>query len=136
MVAYFYFEFSDTEKQSHDHLTRSLIMQLSAQSMSTLKALEELFTHHQNGNQNPSTKGLVATLKEIINSSQQTYIILDALDECKERKELLLLIKEMTEWNMGKLYILATSRKEKDIEESLEPLGHRPNLHSEWAGPS
>jgi ankyrin repeat domain-containing protein 50 len=121
-VAYFYFEFSDTKKQRHENLTRSLIVQLSAQSTSTPKILEELYARHQNDQQKPSTEELVAALKEIINSSQKTYIIVDALDECAEREELLLSIKEMAQWSTRKLHIIVTSRREKDIDEALKPL--------------
>jgi hypothetical protein len=52
----------------------------------------------------------------------ETYIILDALDECRERKELLADIKVIAGWKLGKLHILATSRIERDIEESFEYL--------------
>ncbi len=48
--------------------------------------------------------------------------ILDALDECKERQELLTDIDEIAGWKNRKLHMLATSRRENDIEESLEPL--------------
>jgi hypothetical protein len=32
------------------------------------------------------------------------------------------LIRKIREWKVGKVHVLATSRKEKDIEEALEPL--------------
>ena len=52
---------------------------------------------------------------------QQTFIILDALDECKEREELLGLLKDLITWKVKSLHVLATSRREGDIEEALEP---------------
>ena len=51
-----------------------------------------------------------------------TYILLDALDECTDRKDLLEFIEVLRDWNIDNLHILATSRKEKDIARSLEPL--------------
>jgi len=62
----------------------------------------------------------VDTLKSILGLFPKTYIILDALDECTDREELLVLIEEINRW--GAVQILATSRKEKDIEEALHPL--------------
>ncbi len=97
-------------------------MQLSTQSTGTSKALNELYSCHRDGQQPPTTEKLIETLKEIIGNFHQTYIILDALDECAEREELLVLIKDMAEWNIRKLHIMATSRREKDIEEALESL--------------
>jgi hypothetical protein len=60
------------------------------------------------------------TLKAILGLSLKTYIILDALDECTDKGELLELIQEMNKWRT--VQILATSRKEKDIEEILQRL--------------
>ena len=50
------------------------------------------------------------------------YIILDALDECEDRGKLLEDIETITGWELENLHILVTSRREKDIEESLDPL--------------
>jgi hypothetical protein len=58
----------------------------------------------------------------MLGNFQQTFIILDALDECKEREELLGLIGDFVNWNLETLHILATSRRARDIEETLEPL--------------
>jgi len=75
-----------------------------------------------NGNQQPMTNELLTTLRQMVQGFEETFIILDALDECKDRQELLAGIEKMVGWKTGKLHILVTSRKEKDIEEGLEPL--------------
>jgi hypothetical protein len=75
-----------------------------------------------NGKQQPMTGELLTTLRQIVQEFDETFIILDALDECTERQELLTNIEEIAKWKIGKLHILATSRREKDIEEWLEPL--------------
>jgi hypothetical protein len=52
--------------------------------------------------------------------------MIDALDECPrhdgERVELLAALAEIRHWNLPGLHIMATSRKEPDIEEALTPL--------------
>ena len=53
---------------------------------------------------------------------QQTFIIIDALDECKEREDLLGLLENLMSWKAENLHVLATSRRERDIEETLESL--------------
>src|SRR5438034_5616284 len=121
-IIFFYFDFNDREKQRHDDLIRSLILQLSTQSASVPEALKDLYSRHRDGQQMPPTERLVETLKEIIGDLDHVYIIIDALDECKERGELLLLLNNMTRWYEGKLRILATSRREKDIEDAFESL--------------
>jgi hypothetical protein len=121
-IAYFYFDFNDSKKQRHGNLLRSLIIQLSIQSNKTPEALDNLFTCSQDGRQQPTSDALVLTLQHIVNDFHQTFIILDALDECKEREELLELIENIISWKLEKIHILATSRREREIEEVLEPL--------------
>lgn len=121
-VAYFYFDFNDSEKQRHESLIRSLIVQLSSQSEKTPESLDALFARSQDGQQQPATDALALTLQHILGNFQQTFVILDALDECKEREELLELMEDIVKWKLESLHILATSRRERDIEESLEPL--------------
>ena len=47
-----------------------------------------------------------------------TYIVIDALDECVDREDLLSLIEQILDWKGG-VHVFATSRKERDIEEAL-----------------
>jgi hypothetical protein len=96
-------------------------MQLSTQSKST-PALYALFARSQDGQHQPTTEGLVLTLQHMLRDFNQTFIFLDALDECKEREELLGLIKRIVDWKLEMLHLLATSRRENNIEETLTPL--------------
>lgn len=52
----------------------------------------------------------------------KTYILLDALDECTDREDLLEFIETLTGWSIDSLHVLTTSRKKNDISLSLEPL--------------
>ena len=121
-IVYFYFDFNDTEKQRYEKLIRSLIEQLSLQSVKPMYTLNDLFARCRDGQQQPTPDALAATLQHMLGGFQQTFIILDALDECKEKKELLGLLESIIGWKVENLHILATSRREKDIEETLEPL--------------
>jgi hypothetical protein len=46
--------------------------------------------------------------------------VLDALDECTQRAELMEMIETMVGWKIQNLHLLVTSRRERDIESSLE----------------
>ncbi|EUC31762.1 hypothetical protein COCCADRAFT_38175 [Bipolaris zeicola 26-R-13] len=48
------------------------------------------------------------------------YIIFDALDECSGRTELMDILKTMSAWQLENTHMLLTSRKERDIQSSLE----------------
>ena len=121
-AAYFYFDFSDTSKQRLEYMIRSLLTQLSIQYGSTPNSLRTLYDSCRSGVQQPTIKVLIVTLRHLIQEFQQTFIILDALDECRDRPEFLEIIEEIHGWKIGSLHLLVTSRREMDIECSLDPL--------------
>lgn len=121
-VAYFYFDFVNEQEQRYESFLRSLVAQLFAQNMSIPETLQTLYSNSQDGQQQPKTDEVVATLESFLEESRETYIILDALDECTDREEILALIREIHGNKTRKLHILATSRRKRDIEEALERL--------------
>ncbi|KAF8527663.1 hypothetical protein JB92DRAFT_2698293, partial [Gautieria morchelliformis] len=82
----------------------------------------KLFSDKGNGQGSLSPEELKSTLKSIISTFEDVYIILDALDECTDRHRFLGLIKEIQGWNFDTLHLLATSREEHDIEKTLRDL--------------
>lgn len=50
------------------------------------------------------------------------YILLDALDECTDREDLLEFIETVMNWNIHGLHLLATSRRGNNIAISVESL--------------
>jgi hypothetical protein len=59
-------------------------------------------------------------LQSMIQDLPQSYIMLDALDECTQRAELMEIFETMVGWKVPNLHLLVTSRRERDIESSLE----------------
>ena len=121
-VVYFYFDFNDLDKQHTKNLISSLIVQLSAQSPHLPDSLQSAYSRSQNGQKQPTIEDLTILLRQMLKIFKGTYILLDALDECTDREELLEFIEALMEWNIQDLHVLATSRKENDIATSLEPL--------------
>ena len=70
----------------------------------------------------PSVKSLQATLLLILEEFDDVFIVLDALDECAKRNDVLKWIEEMTSWRKGKLHLLATSRPVEGIAKYLRLL--------------
>jgi Cdc6-like AAA superfamily ATPase len=120
VIAYFYFDFNDQEKQVPELMVRSLISQFSQQCDKVPVTLETLFSSCENKQRHPSLDDFLEVLQDIIQGFPQSYIILDALDECTNRAELMDILKSMVEWRLEKLHILVTSRQERDIESSLK----------------
>jgi hypothetical protein len=50
------------------------------------------------------------------------FLLIDALDECNERDELLSTLNLIAGWRLG-MHILVTSRRESDIVETLSQIG-------------
>ncbi|GAB1316569.1 Ankryin repeat protein (Fragment) [Madurella fahalii] len=111
----FYFDFNDTVKQNMDGVIRSLIFQLYKLG-SHLKDLESLYQSYLDGHRQPDTKTLSNCLYAMIKASGATYIIMDALDECTERRELLGWMKEFfTKPGLSHVHLIATSRPEEEF---------------------
>lgn len=120
-LAYFYFDFKDEKTKHYRKLICSLILQLSARQSNKSEALERLYRDNEDGEQQPNVGQLKRALRDILEDSLETFLILDALDECVDRQELLKLIKECVTLETGSLHVLVTSRKERDIEMALGP---------------
>ena len=141
MMAYFYFDASDLNKQTCHDLLRSLVSQLSTSSSPCCDILHQIYRTHKDGTQQPSDETLMECLKEMLKLPRQgpVFIILDALDECPQsptipspRNEVLKLVKELVDLHLQELHICATSRPEVDIRAVLEPLAfHSVSLHDE-----
>ncbi|KAI9439440.1 ankyrin repeat-containing domain protein [Lactarius psammicola] len=141
LMAYFYFDFRDLDKQHRRNLLPSLLIQLSAQSPPCCDILSRLYSAHDNGEQKPRDSVMVRCLKDMftIPNLLPVYIILDALDECPNwpgipspREQVLALVKELIDLHLPHLHICITSRPEFDIRATLTPLAHhRVSLHDE-----
>lgn len=127
-VLYFYFDFNDAEKQRPESMLRSLIIQLSLQCTNVPQALESLYATSTNGLRQPTYDSLLATLHQMIGIFRETYLIVDALDEASNRNMLLANIKEITGWKDLNLHTLVTSRREKDIIDSMEHLANHEKV--------
>lgn len=74
------------------------------------------------GYEQPSTGSLQDTLHRIIDGLPLTYVIIDSLDECIERKKILQWIDEIIRRKMSNLRMVVASRPEEDIRKGLQPL--------------
>ena len=131
IVAYFYCDFRDEDKQNCRNLVLSIISQLCAQSNLCCDILSRVYLAHDKGARKPSDETLTKSLTEMVLLSVQgpIYLIFDALDECPNnsglptpREEVLDLVNDLVSLGSKKLHICVTSRPEIDIQTILEPL--------------
>ena len=121
-IAYFYFDFKYQDQQVCDAMLRSLIAQLSLQSIEAFKPVDALYSACGSGTSLLSLPIILKALKDTAEKFTDVFILVDALDECKELTELLTSLEDMVESKIASLHMLVTSRREKEIEDSMSTL--------------
>ncbi|KAH5574501.1 hypothetical protein HBI24_193910 [Parastagonospora nodorum] len=123
IVVYFYFDFNDAQKQSTDSMLKSLVYQLLQRVKDIPSRLDSLYPPHGSGRQQPTSEALLNTIRESIQKFEQAYIVLDALDECSQRVELMHALATISNWRLENSHFVVTSRRERDIESGLAVFG-------------
>jgi hypothetical protein len=141
LMAYYYFDFRDTDKQHRRGLLSSLLCQLCAESDPCYDILSRLYLSHAGGTREPSDSALTECLMEMLQLEGQPaiYIIIDALDECPNssgmptpREKVLELLEDLIDYELPNVHLCVSSRPEFDIRNVLEPIApFRVSLHDE-----
>jgi Cdc6-like AAA superfamily ATPase len=119
LVLYFFFDFTNSNKQSLDKLVRSLVAQLYGRCEASRNDLDKLSSLCERGDQQPTFKALCTTLLQMLNYMKRVYIVIDALDECNTRLDLLMWLEYLASSGSAGVQLLIASRKEEDIESQL-----------------
>ncbi|KAF2628860.1 hypothetical protein BU25DRAFT_390834 [Macroventuria anomochaeta] len=120
VTAFFYFDFNNIQKQDPELMIRSLLCQLLQHSVTFLRGLDALFSSCKNGQRQLSLHALLEVTQQVMQQFTHVYIVLDALDECTQRPGLMDVLETVSGWQLDNLHLLMTSRKERDIESSLQ----------------
>ncbi|EWZ28912.1 hypothetical protein FOZG_17467 [Fusarium oxysporum Fo47] len=115
----FFFDFSDPRKQKLENLLRSLAVQLYHTGNEAAKRLDSLFTSHDDGRRQPDANALSACVDAMIQNAGTVFIVIDALDECTAREELLQWLKHVAS---RKAQLIVTSRPEADFQREIPRL--------------
>ncbi|KAM0074821.1 hypothetical protein ACKRZS_013130 [Fusarium odoratissimum] len=121
-VIYYYFDFSNSQKQTFENALRSLICQLYSKFENARTFLNVLHDTCKNGQEQPSMNSLQAVFAEMARSIGELWIVLDALDECStdERSARVLpWVKGLSNSEQFNTHIFVTSRPELDIEKGI-----------------
>lgn len=115
----FFFDFRDTSKQTVDKMLRSLVIQLYTRSKKSQRELDSLMDTCESGRHQPTTEALSKVLKHMIRAAGEVQIVLDALDECRERPELVKWLQKLIVSDLHNARFLLVSRLEQDLEAGL-----------------
>ncbi|KAH0169431.1 purine and uridine phosphorylase, partial [Aureobasidium melanogenum] len=116
VLLYFYFDFTEVRKQTLNNAFRSLLWQLTKRGESSFREVEKLYKSCKDGENQPSTQSLSRALESVLQAVGRVIIVLDALDECTTRRDLLQWLAETAAKELSGIQIITTSRKEYDIE--------------------
>ena len=120
VTIYFYFDFNDARKQDPELMLRSLLSQLLQASSKVPESIEDLFSACGDGQQQPPLHSLLQVTSQVVQHFTHVYIIFDALDECAKRQDLMDMLETVAAWQHTNMHLLMTSRKEREIESSLQ----------------
>jgi hypothetical protein len=112
----FFFDFSDPGKQKLENLLRSLAVQLYHKGNEAARRLDSLFASHDDGRRQPDTGALSACINTMIQITGKVFVIIDALDECTTREELLHWIRGLASSNAQ---LLVTGRPEAAFQREI-----------------
>lgn len=116
---YFYFDFNDMRKQTIHGFLRSVLVQLCTCRQDFITNIQTLFDKCNRGRRQPNKNELVQILFALLKGPRQTYLLLDALDECTERGPMAQIVKKLIS-SFTNLNMLITSRLEQDINTELQ----------------
>jgi hypothetical protein len=120
-VAYFYFDFRN-ERQRMEIMLCSIIWQLSERSPSPYSSLHQLYKTLGNGTIQPQHVHLQEVLKNLLSEFDQTYIIIDGLDECNktEWKPLAQFIHSLCHPTKNPPHLLFTSQPLEEFKNTFK----------------
>lgn len=131
----FFFDFSDTQKQTYQSMLRSLVFQLYQYGFDGAIHLDTSFKAHQNGKDQPKIDALWGIFFKMLEVQKRVSIVLDALDESTTMNDILKWIKDMiSKPELAHVQLLYTSRPESEFlrripiligEEGCLPLNKR-----------
>jgi hypothetical protein len=128
--AYAYCDFRNSDSQDPKYLIGSLVGQMAMQFSEmpkTIRKLDEESSDQRMGERKSSLslRELFRALTSIVEDASshcRTYVVIDALDECVRREELLSELAGINSKSTLRLNVLVTSRQEIDIKRAFNGL--------------
>ncbi|KAK5790610.1 hypothetical protein VI817_007897 [Penicillium citrinum] len=115
-VLKFFFDFSDTKKQTYESMLRSLTFQLYQARVESAVHLDASFQGHQNGKDQPKTEALWVIFYNMLRVQKRVSIVLDALDESTSRDDILKWMEDVLfRPELAHVRVLYTSRPESEF---------------------
>ena len=109
-LAYFYFDYQEPELQTPALFVASLVRQLATQTSTFPESLVETFDHYKYENAGNLLTSLSIVLRDITDTFLRCYIVIDAFDECTEKRFRKIVLDVLNRLDQAKVRIFLTSR--------------------------
>jgi hypothetical protein len=121
-IAFFYFNFQNETTQKPADVLSVLIKQLCRRKKRIPQSLRELYDQCTYNDKAPKLAELQAQFLTIIDTFEEIFLVIDAMDECNKdyREQFLPYIVKLFQESSGRLKIFVASRPEKDIEHAFK----------------
>lgn len=127
-LAYFFFDFNDSGKLKSSHMLRSVVSQLCWRSPVSLGEAESLMAGYSDGQDQPSDQDLLELLHRIVQQTDSTYIVVDALDESSDLEQSLEVLSSIHSWDLSCVHLLCASRWTVTISDMMKTLTKHGNI--------
>lgn len=121
-LAFFFFDFDDAKKRDPVNMVKSLLSQFLNRCSSVPDTVRSVYTACGDGQCEASLEQLLQALRDTLELMPASFVVLDALDECRSWSTLLEIVEEMQKWDKNTLRVILTSRQEVTIQEGLEDI--------------
>jgi hypothetical protein len=121
-VVYFYFTANDRRFVTDHSLFSSLLAQLCVQLggiPDELKVLSSLNTKGQ-----LPFELIFRAFADILRKFRQTFIVVDALDECSDARRLFACLRSMIDWDLDGLHLFLSGRPQVYFDAAFSALSH------------
>jgi hypothetical protein len=119
-ICYFYCDYKDVQKRTPRKVLETLISDICRHNSDALAYVDDISSKFRESKSTCTVQTLFSILKKCL-EFQQTFIIIDALDECDDRGELLHFLVGLSKSGL-RLKLLLASRNERDIQQELQSL--------------
>ena len=123
IIVYYFCDYKDPKTQSTRKVIETLLADICRQSDKALTFMADLSRRYREVRSSCSFADLFEAFLKCLAMESRTYVVVDALDECSDRVELVARLVRAAS-TVPSLSLLMTSREEHDIQESMEGLPH------------
>ncbi|KAJ4353488.1 uncharacterized protein N0V89_005218 [Didymosphaeria variabile] len=134
VCAHFYFNYKDNHEEGPELMLRSLIGQLSKYCVQMPGCFDWLFALRERMGPRPLHE-FVEVLQELILEFPQVFILIEGLDECLQRPELLSVLLPIITRQSPNLHLLMISRHDMEFQDFLESFSNKENTARLEIGP-